>query len=146
MNFIASLRQEITRIAKRESRAEVITLRKSVSQHRSHIAALKRDLAALAKVVREGSKPKKIAALTDRPTAKMQRFVPKGLLALRHRLGLSGEAMGKLIGFSPQSIYNWEQSISAPGEKARAKIATLRTISKREAEGLLEAGRTKKAK
>jgi DNA-binding XRE family transcriptional regulator len=36
------------------------------------------------------------------------RFVAKGFKSLRQRLGFSAAQIGKLLGVSEQSIYNWE--------------------------------------
>jgi len=46
-NLASTLKQEITRLARKEIRAHLKTLRKSATQHRSEIAALKREAAQL---------------------------------------------------------------------------------------------------
>ena len=57
----------------------------------------------------------------------------RGLRAQRKRLGLSAADFGKLVGVSPQSIYNWEQEASRPREEQIAKLVALRALGKREA-------------
>ena len=44
-NIAALLKSEITRVARKEIRAEIESLRKAVSAQRSAIAALKREIA-----------------------------------------------------------------------------------------------------
>ena len=65
--------------------------------------------------------------------AKKVRFVAKGFRSQRERLGLSQPDLGKLLGVSAQTIYNWEHEEARPRAEQLAKIAALRTIGKREA-------------
>ena len=46
-NIGALLKQEITRLSRREIRSQVQATKKASSQYRRHIAALKRDVAVL---------------------------------------------------------------------------------------------------
>jgi DNA-binding XRE family transcriptional regulator len=45
--------------------------------------------------------------------------------------------MGKLLGVSEQSIYNWETKVAMPRRSHVPAIAHLRTLGKREAMALL---------
>jgi DNA-binding XRE family transcriptional regulator len=53
------------------------------------------------------------------------------------RLGLSADDLGKLLGVSAQSIYNWEQDKARPSAELLAKVAALRAIGKRDAKSRL---------
>ena len=60
-NFSSLLKSEIARIAKKESRSESGALKKSVGQHRSDIAALKRRVAELERLLRKVLRAKEAA-------------------------------------------------------------------------------------
>ena len=134
-NIGTVLREEISRLALRTSRGQINPTKKSTAQHRRAIALLKRQLAQLERQVTLltrkvlGTPP----ALPSDATAKHVRFAAKGLRAQRKRLGLSAADFAKLVGVSPQSIYNWEQEASRPREKQIAKLVALRALGKREA-------------
>ena len=61
----------------------------------------------------------------------------KGLRSQRARLGLSAADLGKLIGVSAQSIYNWESDKARPRAAQIARVAQLRVMNKREAQAQL---------
>jgi len=134
-NIGTVLREEISRLALRTSRGQINPTRKSTAQHRRAIALLKRQVASLERQVTAltrkvlGTQP---AAPSD-ASAKRVRFVAKGLRAQRKRLGLSAADFGKLVGVSPQSIYNWEQESTRPRDEQITKLVALRALGKREA-------------
>ncbi len=134
-NLASVLKQEIARLARKEARAEVATLRKQSAQYRRDIAALKRtvdrqkkELAFLrkqeSKRLAEGPKPN-----ADRAV----RFSPTWLKKHRAKLGLSAEDYAQLVGVSALSIYNWETGKTTPRDAQKAKLAAVRDLGKREA-------------
>jgi ribosome-binding protein aMBF1 (putative translation factor) len=133
-NIGTVLREEITRLSRRESRSQIDATRKATAQHRRDIAALKRQVADLERQVtllaRKGLATQRAAV--DAP-AKPVRFVAKGLRSQRMRLGLSAADLGKLLDVSAQSIYNWERELARPRGEQLARLAALRGIGKREA-------------
>lgn len=136
-NIASILKSEITRIARKEIRAEVEGLKKSVGGHRSEIAALKRRAQSLEQQVKrlEKSAPKpESVALED---GKAPRFSAKGLAKQRQRLELSADAVGVLVGASGQSVYNWEAGKARPRANHLPAIAALRTLSKKQAAEIL---------
>ena len=115
-------------------------LRKIQANQRREISELKRKLAELRKAGHRGLRAER--SVTDSKLvaeASKGRFSAKGLKALRAKLGVSATQMGKLVGTSGQSVYNWEAAKSVPRESQRAKLAELRGIGKREAMRRLEA-------
>ena len=137
-NIGALLKQEISRLSRREIRGQVQTTKKASTQYRRHIAALKRQVAALerqmALLQRRVLGPSPAVANGSTKV----RFVAKGLKSHRNRLGLSATAYGRLVGVSAQSVYNWEQGHASPRAEQVKMIATLRGIGKREAQARLE--------
>ena len=131
-NLAALLKSEISRLAKKEVRKEVLPLRKMAAGYRREIAQLKRTLGSLHRTTKQLSKPRPASGVTigsDRPI----RFVAKGLVSLRKRLGLSADQIARLLGVSMQSVYNWERKKTTPRKEQVAAIAALRGIGKREA-------------
>ncbi len=135
-NIASVLKSEISRIARKEVRAEVLALRNSVTSHRKAIAQLKQRAQTLEKMLgllgRAKATTSSSAASTDESTG-AGRFSAKGLAAHRKRLGLSAAEVGILLGTSGQSIYNWEQGKARPRASHLAAIAALRTLGKKDA-------------
>ena len=139
-NIGTVLRQEISRLSRKEIRNEVSTTKKLTGQHRRDIAALKRQITQLERqvsVLSRNVQGMRATALPD-PKRKPVRFSAKGLQAQRGRLGLSAIDFGKLLGVSSQTIYNWEQETSRPRGEQLGKLAALRKVGKREASERLQ--------
>jgi DNA-binding transcriptional regulator YiaG len=139
-NIGTVLKQEITRLSRRESRSQIEPTRKATAQHRRDIAALKRQVAQLERHVALLSR-KTLAtppAAASHATPKRVRFVAKGLRSQRNHLGLSAADFGKLLGVSAQSIYNWERESAYPRGEQIARLAAMRGIGKREAQNRLK--------
>ena len=134
-NIGTVLREEITRLSRKETRSQVDPTRKATTQHRKDIAALKRQVAGLERqlkmLLRRAATP--ATARSDEASGTKTRFVAKGLKSQRGRLGLSAADFGKLIGVSAQSVYNWEGGTTRPRDEQIAKLAQLRAVGKREA-------------
>lgn len=137
-NLASLLKSEISRIAKREVRAETAALKKSSAQHRSDIAALKRRVAELESALRKAAKMNR-RAQASAPSAdeKSLRFRLAGFIAMRKKLDLSAAELGKLMGVSAQSIYKWEQGKAKPRAAQLKAIAAVRQLGKREAHARL---------
>jgi DNA-binding XRE family transcriptional regulator len=138
-NIGAMLKQEITRLARREVRLQVQATKKASTQYRRHIAALRRQVTALERQLTVLRRKGPSAAPAQNGAAPQKvRFVAKGLKSQRARLGLSAADFGRLVGVSAQSIYNWEQGHATPRAGQLAVLASRRGLGKREALKLLE--------
>ena len=141
-NIASLLKDEITRLARKEIRAAVEPMRKQLAAQRRDIAALKRERDHLKRNVSAiAKKAAKAPSVNpgDEGDDKRPRFSAPRLASLRQKLGLSAEGLAKLIGVSGQSVYNWEGGKSRPRLAQLQQIARLRTIGKREAQRILEA-------
>lgn len=131
-NIGALLKQEIARLSRRETRAQIHTTKTASAQHRRDIAALKREVGTLKRQVallqRQALKASPVAP-AEAGTRKL-RFVAKGLRSQRKRLGISAEDYGRLVGVSAQSIYNWERGRATPRAEQVASLAALRGVTK----------------
>lgn len=135
-NIATILKSEISRIARKEVRAETESLKKQSTQYRGQIAALRRQVAGLEKFLRKQSKGAKAvaAAQADREGARGGlRFRSKGFAAHRQRLGLSAAQAGALLGVSGQTIYHWEAGKARPRASQLPRIDALRKLTKKTA-------------
>jgi DNA-binding transcriptional regulator YiaG len=134
-NIAAVLKEEISRLARREARKETSALRRASAQYRKDIAEMKRRISDLQRKVGPLEKQVLKAVPVQAPKVDGQRvrFTAKGLRSQRARLGLSAEDYGKLIGVTDQTIYNWEHEAARPRKQQVAIIASLRQLGKREA-------------
>jgi DNA-binding transcriptional regulator YiaG len=138
-NLTSMLKDEISRISRKELRAETEKLKKASSQYRSEIAALKRRTSSLEQQV--GRLEKLVSRLTGATppseTVSKHRFTAKGFKSHRDRLGLSAEAAGSILGVSAQTIYSWEAGKSSPRAAQMERVVALRGLGKREVAELL---------
>jgi len=131
------LRQEIRRLARKETRSEIEATKKAVAQHRREIAELKRRNTALERTVsylqsRESKRLKAGPSKAKPPQG--SRFSVRSLKAQRRKSGLSQEDFARLVGVSKTTIYNWERGRTKLGGKHLATLVSLRGIGKREAQ------------
>ena len=138
-NISQLFKSEIGRIARKEVRQEIEGLRKASAQHRSTIAALRREVTELQKLLHQYGKLEKKTSYqeTSEESAEQQvarRFSPARLASHRAKLGLSAAHYGNLVGVSGQTIYHWEQGKARPRAAQLEALATVRGIGKREAE------------
>lgn len=132
--FAQQLKTEISRLAKKEVRAQTQALKKSASQYRSDITALKKRLDAMEKLLKKLSKTSTRSQAGD--AAKDQeggalRFRAAGFASLRKKLGISAADMGQLLGVSAQSVYHWEAGKTKPRASQLKAIASVRKMGKR---------------
>jgi DNA-binding transcriptional regulator YiaG len=133
-NIASILKSEISRIARKELRAETQALKKAVTSHRAEIAALKRRVQTLEREHKQLGRARATTTIDSgkAPDQKL-RFSAKGLASQRKRLGLSAHDCGLLVGTTGQSIYLWESGSTRPRNKYLPAIASLRTMGRREA-------------
>ena len=146
-NIMSALKQEITRLARKEARSQTQVLKKMSAHYRRDIAELKRQAAKLQAqtVVMEKAVlkplPQAPAAVADKV-----RFSAKGLASQRKRLDLSAADYAKLVGVSGLSIYKWESGKVRPRQSQVAALAAVRGMSKKEVLARLAQGATKPTK
>ena len=139
-NLASTLRDEISRLARKEIRQQVDPLKKSNAQLRRTVASLKSELAELQRTMRflQTREKRRLEAPPQPNESKAVRFSPNWLKADRRRLGLSAEDYGRLVGVSSVTIYSWESGKSKPSAQRLAAWAEVRGIGKREARQRLE--------
>ena len=140
-NIASVLKDEISRISRKEMRRETSSLKKSSTTHRSEIAALRRRVQELERQLRRASRrvePAAPAAANEDSVSPGTRFSARSMASQRKRLGLSAAECGLLIGASAQSIYNWEEGKARPRAQHLPAIFALRNLGRRQANEILE--------
>ena len=134
------LKDEITRLAKKEVRTGVRPLTRQLRSLRKAVRGQNRQVLDLARVVSKAAKDQeKIAAeLPQGEEGKATRISPASIKRHRERLRLSQREMGLLLGVSVGSIVGWESGRSAPREKNRQAFAQLRGMGVRDVRERLE--------
>lgn len=144
--FAESLKREIARVARKELKDEIASLKRILTAHRSEIADLRKQIKAsrieikrLARAKEGSSKsmtqadPKPVSeTVRSRPGRKVI-FTAERLKAQRTRLGLTQEQMGKLLGVSSLSVWKWESGSSAPRASRVPEILSQLSLGKRAA-------------
>lgn len=133
-DIVSVLKQEITRLAKKEVRTGVNPIKKQTLEFRKAIAALKSQLArmerTMAKLVADASKRMVIPAPEDgEPKV---RISPGAVKRQRSRLKLSQKEMGQLLGVSTATIVGWESGKSKPRGVNKEAFAELRNLGIKE--------------
>jgi len=139
-----ALREEISRLARKEVKSEIESLKKSSSQQRSAIAGLRRQieglerqLKQLAKQVTSGKPASNAQDAVEAQGEPSRRFSAKRLAAHRAKLGLSAAAYGRLVNVSGQTIYNWEQGAARPRPAQLQALVAVRGVRRSAADALL---------
>lgn len=131
--FANQIKAEISRLAKKEVRAEVQSLKKASAGYRSEIAALKRRIASLEALVNKQAKGTKVKPeVSTEEEGTSLRFRVAGFASLRKKLGISAAEMGKLLGVSAQSVYHWETGKSKPRKSQLQAISAVRKMGKKD--------------
>ncbi len=134
-NLIHALRNEITRLAKKETKGQTTALKAASAKYRREIAELKRFTSDLDKRLAyiEKQERKRAKKPPSPELAEGTRFFPRGLKSHRARLGLSAEDYGLLAGVSGKMIYKYERGETKPRRAQVAKLVAVRDLGKREA-------------
>ena len=145
-NIAKVLKEEISRIARKEAKAVAAPLHRPSARARKDIAELKRRIAAMEQLNKglvsrlaklEGALP--APAPTD---SEAKGWISgKGVRSLRKRLGLTQGEFAKLVGVTGNAVYQWE---SRPGmlklrAKTKAAVFAVRGIGAKKAKQRLAA-------
>jgi DNA-binding transcriptional regulator YiaG len=141
-NIAKVLKDEISRLSRKQVKSETSVTRKAAADHRRQIAALKRTVDALGRRIAYLEKREKNRLASVRPESEANgrqvRFSPVWLKRHREKLGFSAASYAQLVGVSALSIYNWENGKAKPRAKQVEALSAIRGLGKREAERRLE--------
>ena len=139
------LREEISKIARKEVQDQVRELKQTVREQRDAIARLEKQIGpAKAKAATKSAaakpaaakpaaaKPAAKASAGDTDRRKQLRIAPNTIKKHRKRLKLSQAELGEILNVSTNTVLRWEAGTSKPRRKHLPGLDQLRTISKRE--------------
>ena len=144
------LREEISKIARKEVQDQVRALKQTVREQRDAIARLEKQLGpAKAKAATKpaATKPAATKPAAAKPATKpatkahkasagdkrkQLRIAPNTIKKHRKRLKLSQAELGQLLNVSTNTVLRWEAGTSKPRRQHLPGLDQLRTISKRE--------------
>jgi DNA-binding XRE family transcriptional regulator len=142
--FSNAFRSEVIRMARKELKPELQSMRKALTSHRSEIAALKREVKTLTSQLKTAQRKGKASVVTAAeevaPAHRSGRkwvFKPEALAAKRAELGLTAKDMAKLLQASPQSLSKWESGKATPRAAQQERIHMALSLGKRKAVALL---------
>ena len=140
-NVAQVLREEITRLARKEVRAacdplrkHVRTLRQTVKSQQATITKLDKALAKMANLSTSSSAS--LYAPEEEETR--ARVTPASIKRHRSRLKLSQAQLGALLDVSTNTIVRWEAGTSNPRVQHRAALIKLRDLGRRDVTKMLE--------
>ena len=142
-------KEQVARISRKEIREilkpmkeQLDALRKAVAELKKERLQFRREMASVSKATVRSATPQLRSDETKTAPAagskKPFRFSASGFRKLRERLDLSQPEMASLLGSSVQAVYSWESGNAQPREVFRAKMAIVRSLTKRSARKLLE--------
>ena len=139
------LREEISKIARKEVQDQVRALKQTVREQRDAIARLEKQVGtAKAKAATKPAAAKPATKPATKPAAakahkasagdkrKQLRIAPNTIKKHRKRLKLSQAELGKILNVSTNTVLRWEAGTSKPRRQHLPGLDQLRTISKRE--------------
>ena len=138
------LREEISKIARKEVQDQVRALKQTVREQRDAIARLEKQVgSAKAKAATKPAAAKPATKPATKPAAKAHkasagdkrkqlRIAPNTIKKHRKRLKLSQAELGKILNVSTNTVLRWEAGTSKPRRQHLPGLDQLRTISKRE--------------
>jgi DNA-binding transcriptional regulator YiaG len=136
MSVMKELQSEITRLARKEIKKELDSVKRVNAAQRGYIADLRREVTELQKdVARLQKATGKAAPVVEEATQNFW-ISGKGVASLRKRLQLTQAELGVLADVSTQSVVKWEKhegKIPFRQEKTAARMQVIRGMTKTEA-------------
>ena len=151
-NIAKALKEEISRISRKEAKSAVDPIAKSSSDLKKTVADLKRRIAALEKenkrLLAGVKNDKSVKSVEPSEEAKKAKITSTTIRNLRKRLGLSQAHFGKLARVTTGAVYLWEtkEGPLSLREKTKAALHSIRGLGAKEARDRLAEGESKKGK
>jgi len=128
-NIAKALKDEVARIARRETNKALtpvsklaLGLRRTTTDLKRRVAKLEKELSSL----RRSIDALRSAHLSAAPkTAGKARITAKGMRSLRRRLRLSGQEFARLLGIAAPVVYGWEKASGPLRMKGTTRTAVL---------------------
>jgi DNA-binding transcriptional regulator YiaG len=136
MSVMKELQSEITRLARKEIKKELDSVKRVNAAQRGYIADLRREVTEIQKdVARLQKATGKVAPVVEEATQNFW-ISGKGVASLRKRLQLTQSELGVLADVSTQSVVKWEKhegKIPFRQQETGARMQVIRGMTKTEA-------------
>ena len=135
------LKEEISRIARKEIRVRVDPLKKQVVDLRRRLRAAETTILQLQKTTNKTTNTvsrQSGAIVPDVEETRQIRISPNSVKKLRTRLRLTQAQMAQLVDVSTNTVVRWEQGTSSPRGGSRAVIASMRSMGIKQVKKQLE--------
>ena len=148
-NVAKVLKDEISRISRKEAKSHVAPIGKSQTALKKTVADLKRRIALLERenkrLVKETQTGKAVTPPALSEETEKARITSKSISSLRNRLGLTQSDFAKLVGVTTHAVYLWENKEGALKlrDKTKAAILSVRGFGAKAAKEKLTGGETK---
>ncbi len=142
-NVMGVLRAEIRRLARKETKQELSSMKKQLNQAKRLLAESRRRISELesrAKHVARATRNGAAAREDETEDGPQVRFSPKWVKKHRSKLGMSRLVYAQLIGVSPQTIMGWEAGRTRPRRGALKAWRAIRGKGVRELRAMLSEG------
>jgi len=138
-----TMRAEISRLARKELRAEVDSLTRTVNELKQEVRALRRRVDALEKSrgVTPSAPPVTVTESPDlqvtEDEAASSRLSPNLIKKLRKKLNITQAELATLVGVTPGAVAFWEQGRSRPRDGHKRALVSLRQLGRRDVAAML---------
>ena len=142
-NVMGVLRAEIRRLARKETKQELGSIRKQLTQMRRLLAESRRRVRDLETRAKQATRARGRAAAHDEADDEggtQVRFSPAWVKKHRSKLGMSRLLYARLVGVSPQTIMGWEAGRTRPRPGALRAWRAIRGRGVRELRAMLANG------
>jgi len=140
-NVAQVLKEEITRLARKEAKAQADPLRQQVRSLRRTVRrqeeTIERLDKALKKMVSQGGSGAKTGLYAPDGEPTKARVTPTSIRRHRLRLSLSQAQLGQLLGVSTNTVVRWEAGSSSPRAHHRTALIRLRDLGVRDVKKML---------
>jgi len=143
-NIANVLREEIQRLARKEVKAAIAslkkdnaTLKRTAADHKRRLAQLERDNKRL---LVKANKMQEPATKSSEDEIEKARITAKMIKSVRDRLGLSQAGLAKILDTATNTVYLWEQKegrLTFRNPETKAAIVRLRGMTKAEVAKLM---------
>ena len=131
-NIQQLLNDEIRRLARKETNGSMKELKAQLVELRKTVSDLNRRLKALEKSAVPADIPEVVADQVAKATPPALRVTAARITKWRTQLGLNKSQYAELLGVNLLSVIRWESGKSTPREEQKRRIVAIRDMGKRE--------------
>lgn len=136
----STVKSEIQRLAKRETKSAFLPLRREVRSLRLKLSSLSKNFRVLDRLAKEQIIPmasEKFKLESSPEEIKASRLTPDRIRSLRKKLGVSQRELAILTGASMGAVVMWEKGKFRPKPEKKGTLIALRKLGKRQVRKML---------